>query len=534
MKTAKIKFSPTGDFIQYFENCTQQLEWIWDILLSFQLHNQCLKWYQWAKKKEKASQKPKTSADEFLPFSFDGIVECSLRFGKRSPYMYAACQIAVGGPVWVKDTSVVIHYKNKKGERKHKFGSKLIATEHPYKSLKPIPFAYREILGTPIKTVAQLDSMTRLNCLRGKEQLPELTIHSDYVGGLIKDFETAWKAYEDVALPDRSMPKFSRFKTRKMHTLSNRQSGCVRQVGEQLQIVDKWLLTPCDRTWKERIGGYELRSYRMTRRPSGWYICISVASPNEALRPTLKRKLDLRASEIRKQVEADQGDKERAKELLEQDVEYQTLKNALAELDEQIAEELKNAFGAKQTENSSTLKSGLRKIVSAENGREFNPNASRMRIEQHIVELQSKLDRIRDRNDKRLGASWRQSQRPATENEKRLQQQISRLHEKAANSSNAFNHKLSTRMVRTYDIVNWHEYDLKAMQRSPEPILAEDGSYFKKNKAERKAFLNRLLKMASIGDLKQKTQEKLTTAGKAFIAISKPEKEIVEEKIETS
>ena len=61
-------------------------------------------------------------------------------------------------------------------------------------------------------------------------------------GGLIKDFETAWKAYEDVALPDRSMPKFSRFKTRKMHTLSNRQSGCVRQVGEQLQIVDKWLL----------------------------------------------------------------------------------------------------------------------------------------------------------------------------------------------------------------------------------------------------------------------------------------------------
>ena len=228
--------------------------------------------------------------------------------------------------------------------------------------------------------------------------------------------------------------------------------------------------------------------------------------------------------------EAEAGDKERAKELLEQDAEYQTLKNALAELDELIAEELKNAFGAKQTENSSTLKPGLRKIVSAENGREFNPNASRMRIEQHIVELQSKLDRIRDRNDKRLGASWRQSQRPATENEKGLQQQVSRLHEKAANSSNAFNHKLSTRMVRTYDIVNWHEYDLKAMQRSPEPILAEDGSHFKKNKAERKAFLNRLLKMASIGDLKQKTQEKLTTAGKAFIPISKPEKEIAEEK----
>lgn len=230
MKSVKIKFTPTPEFIIYFEHCIQQLEWVWDTLLSCQLNNQCLKWYQWAKKKEKASQKSKPSDDSFSLFSLDGIIECPLRFGKKSPYMYSSCSIAWGGPVWVKDTSVVISYRDKKGTIKRKFGSKLVETDKPYHRIPIHPFAYREISGTPIKTVALLDSMTRLNMLRAKEQLPDLTIHSDYIGGLIKDFETAWKAYEDVALPERSMPKFSRYKNRKLRTLANRQSGSVQQV----------------------------------------------------------------------------------------------------------------------------------------------------------------------------------------------------------------------------------------------------------------------------------------------------------------
>ncbi len=514
MKTVKIKFTPTREFIEYFSRSTEELDWVWDRLLSFQLHNQCLKWYQWAKKKEKLSQQPKKSDDDFLPFTLDGIIECPLHFGKRSPYMYAACQIARGGPFWVKDTAIVIRYKNAKGENKRKFGSKLIDSGKPYEKLSIAPFEYRSIMGTQIKTVAALDSLSRLNTLRSQDGLPELSIHSDYVGGLIKDFETAWKAFEDVSLPDRSMPKFSRNKARKLQTLYNRQSGSVRVIGEQIQVANKIILNPCDRTWKDRIDGYALRSYRITRRPSGWYLCVSVGSDHEALRPTLKRKLDLRASEVKKQAGSD---KALQIEALAQDSEYQTLRNALEELDERITQDLKQNFGAKDSANVSTLKPGITKILSAENDRAFNRNSARTRIENHIIVLQGKLDRMRDRNDKRIRARWRQSERPPSKNEQHLQHRISRLHEKAANSSNAFNHKLSTRLTRTYKTINWEEYNLKSMMRSPEAILAEDGSHFDKNKGEQKAFRNRLLKCASIGDLKQKTQAKMEIAGKEFI-----------------
>lgn len=83
----------------------------------------------------------------------------------------------------------------------------------------------------------------------------------------------------------------------------------------------------------------------------------------------------------------------------------------------------------------------------------FKPNLKRDRIEIHIEKLQNQLSQIRLIND----AKWKQAgltgKRPQTKNEAKLQAKISRLHEKAANSTNAFNHKLSTRLARTYNAI---------------------------------------------------------------------------------
>ncbi|MGI0494308.1 hypothetical protein ACN4EG_21180 [Alkalinema pantanalense CENA528] len=82
-----------------------------------------------------------------------------------------ACRIAIGGSYWKKDESSSIPYRTKKGELKHKPGSKLVQGDKPYTPIEIKPHEYRmaqsgKFAGLALETPLHWDNMTILNSLR--------------------------------------------------------------------------------------------------------------------------------------------------------------------------------------------------------------------------------------------------------------------------------------------------------------------------------------------------------------------------------
>ncbi|MFM6008783.1 MAG: hypothetical protein ACKPB7_36940, partial [Sphaerospermopsis kisseleviana] len=132
MKTIKIKINLLPDQVALFNQYISELEWLWNKVLSNQLHNHCVTWYSWAENlhhtldtaaenlaklkpgqqeivrnyygvnpalKSKLSEADKKLVAKFeifskwSPFSFDGIIKTPLRMA-NSGYEGLSCQIA--------------------------------------------------------------------------------------------------------------------------------------------------------------------------------------------------------------------------------------------------------------------------------------------------------------------------------------------------------------------------------------------------------------------------------------------------------
>jgi len=514
MKTVKIKVEIAPESEALIAGWLKELEWLWNHARRVALHNHCLEWYGWAAKKAKDKK------GEFYGVNLQGIAPVPLRFSRRGAWIGAACQIAVGGPYFAKDASAAPIAYSDKGKVKYKPAVKLVKGDRPYELVQVGAYSPIEIDGTPIKRVMDLDRMGLLNLLREGEGLDPLTLSSDYVGGLLKDFETSWKAYLDANLPTRKQPLYKDGREGVVLTLSNAQNPPrwkEPKKGEpHFYCAGGIQAFPTDKHWQQRMGEMLPRSYKLTQKPSGWYLCISVATEAEALGPTLNARKNRRSGALKK---LHKGlDKDALDLVRANDPEFQRLAQDIAALEElKEVEAYESSPCRKTTGLTAGIDPGVKAIVATSEGHLFKPNYRRDRVKARIGQLQNRLDTMRNCNDKRQGKAWKRGERDATQNETRLQQQVRRLHERSANMSNAFNHKLSTRLARMFDGIAWENTQLNNMKGKAKPVLHESGQFYEQNNGAAKTGLNESLSMACIGDLKAKTKQKMKAARKQFV-----------------
>lgn len=540
MKTIKIKIQPTADQVSTFDNLLRESEWLWNKVLSNQLHNHCVTWYDWASKLQANLEKLQDAFNNLKPekqelvqkyytlntdkprlnesdrklvekfslwsrwnkFDLAGIIPTPVRIG-NSAYEGVSCQIATGGNYWKRDDNFVIQVKVK-GETKHIKGTKLVNGDKPWTRIKIEPHSYRtfpsgKFAGRELTTAKSFDNMTGLNSIRSAENLPDLTIASDYVGGLLEFFEQSWKAFLDVKRIDSRKPKFKNPDT-PITTVSNNQKApnrvspdkntiSVTNLGE-LKVVDKnWL-------YRLNLSSSVVRTYMITKSPSGYYINLVVAHPLQEDKAKLTKKLP----KIKK-------------EFGEESQEYLEIKQQLENLESKIQfAQRKNTRAYHVT----GIDPGVNAVIATDHGALFMPNLQRERVSIHIEKRQSKLNKIKDINDEKWKLAGNKGTRPKTKNEVKLQSEISRLHELGSNSSNAFNHKLSTRLSRTYKIVCWEDTALNNLKKQAKPESLPEGVGYAHNGASAKRGLNWILTQRCLGDLKAKTKSKVEANGGDF------------------
>ncbi|HLP88413.1 MAG TPA: transposase [Nostocaceae cyanobacterium] len=542
MKTIKIKVQPTQEQIDKFDQYIKELEWLWNVALSNQLHNHCVTWYDWAEKRQNELKKaaenlaklkpekqelvknfyshkygekqPKLSdADKklvakfeifnrWLPFDLDGIIKTPLRIG-NSAYEGLSCQIATGGNYWKRDDNFNIPIKNKKGETIYIKGSKLVKGDKPWERIQIKPHAYRifpsgKFEGRELVDIMKLDNLAGLNSLRALENLPDLTIFTDYIGGTLEFLKQAWLAFLDPKRVNSKKPKFKNQDT-PLTTISNNQrppikidtkSGLINVTGlGQLRVSDK--------SWVKRLelDNHVARTYMITKKPSGYYINIVVAHPLQEEKAKLTKQLP----KIKKEFGEDS----------QEYAEIVTKFNS-------VCEQMKLSHPQTKKDLAVGIDPGVSAIVSTDHGALFLPNLERERISIHIEELQSRLNNIKNINDEKWKAEGNKGARPKTNNEIKLQSKISRLQEKGANSANCFNHKLSTRISRTYKNVCYEDTQLTNLLKQTEPQALPEGVGYAHNGASAKRGLNWILRQRCLGDLKAKTKQKVESRGGKF------------------
>jgi hypothetical protein len=525
MKTVKIKVETSSAASDRIGGIKEELRWCWNRLRVYALRHQCLSWYQWAQKQ--------SEGDKLYPaFDLSDIIRTPLMFARVGAWNYASCQIAVGGPYWVKDQPNTIAYKQ--GDKiKYKHSMKLVDGEHPYKTLSPTPYEPPK----PTFKGAESVNMGMLNEDRKRDLLPELTMPCHYYYGLNADFIEAWAAYCDPKLGDRGQPLYKDGKQRKITCLYSKYPPMRGLLGREGRFVEDGsgnvlgiteigkepiICTPCDRTWAARLGDGEMRSYRLVSQPSGLYLCITVANQAEAKIPTVKAAQKMVAIALKKANPT--ATAKELKALREKSEEYKEASENVAVMQE-LATQLNREDSTCRNNATQTIKvkPSINFIAKTER-LAFRQNKGRFRNDSHIAVLQQRLDVMRNCNNRKTGLDWKRGEREATKNELKLKWAIARLNERAKNSTNAFNQKLSTRLARMGAVVEWDELPVDKMLSAPEPILDESGLFWHPNGATAKKLMNRMLKNSAIRQLQSLTKTKAETAGKSFVLVEKPDR----------
>jgi putative transposase len=148
---------------------------------------------------------------------------------------------------------------------------------------------------------------------------------------------------------------------------------------------------------------------------------------------------------------------------------------------------------------------GVKALITQDNGKQVKPAQLLKKQSKRLRRLQRKASR----------------QQKGSNSQKRTYQQLAQTHEKIRRSRNAFNHKVSTDLVREYGAIAFEDTRLQNMVRAPKAKMNEDGS-FAQNGASRKAGLNRSLLDAAIGDLRAKIETKAKAADREFVRTAAP------------
>lgn len=560
MKTICVKVKLTPEQETEFDQAITELEWAWNYALKIYLYNHCKEWYKWAAKtKEKVDkamadiEKLPTKQKEFVKqyfwgdpasrpskldasqrklvdeekgtlrilylwsqFNIEGIIETPLRISERSAYTGASCVIAEGGPFWATE---IVEKNNDAGEPQKVRKSKLVQGKKPYTPLQIVKHKYPLVPSGQFKDREIIDwtdliVKSVLNSVRESEGLPELNLHSNYINGLISQngsLTKAWSAFLDTKRRQSKRPKFKNEQYR-LNTLLNLYALDIpdKESGENfIEVRQLGKLEVTDRTWRVRLGKDSLRSHCVTKKRSGYYVHITTEHPLQADKTVLAKQL----TKVKKENGIDS-------------VEYKELALKIADLEDKIKSS-KTIFRKKKLVVG--IDPGVNAIVATDHGALYTPNLSRERITTHLEKLQSKLKYAQEINDKlwaeenkdkleKLTAENQvnfkiEDKRPKTKNELKLEQKIARLHERGANSSRHFNHKLSTRIARTYTHISWEDTKLVNLLKQAKAKPDMSGIGYLPNGAAAKRSLNWLLKQRCLGDLKERTKKKVEEYG---------------------
>jgi len=565
MKTICVKVKLTKDQEQQFEEIIKELEWIWNYSLRTYLHNHCTKWYEWATNTNNKVTKALAEIDKLPPkqkefaqayflghtstnpskleqsvqkkitenktykilelwnaFDLEGIRKVPLRFSDKSAYIGAACVIAEGGPYWslvdtvdTKETKEVNNSNSTESEtevRRKKW--KLCSGGKPYTPLFINPHSYPLVPSGEYKDREIIDwtdlvVKAVLSSVRESQGLPPLNIHSNYINGLVSQngsLQKSWSAFLDTTRQQSKKPKFKNEDYR-LNTLLNLYPPVVSDADSEetwIEVRQLGKLEVIDRNWRKRLGGDALRSHCVTKKRSGYYVHITTEHPLHSEKTVLIKQLA-------------KAKKENGIE----SPEYTDIALKIADLDSTIRS---SKTKPKKKELSIGIDPGIVSVIATDQGDLYTPNLSRERITMHIEQLQHKLKRMQTVNN----ALWKQNnlyslesgeaiditqKRPKTANELKLEHKIARLHERGASSARHFNHKLSSRIARTYKHVVWEDTKLENLLRQCKAKPDMSGIGYLPNGAASKRGLNWLLKQRCLGDLKERTKQKVLEYG---------------------
>ncbi|MHC5779549.1 RNA-guided endonuclease TnpB family protein [Nostoc sp.] len=147
---------------------------------------------------------------------------------------------------------------------------------------------------------------------------------------------------------------------------------------------------------------------------------------------------------------------------------------------------------------------GLKSVITTDAGREVKPPKLYRNQQAKLRRLQRKLAR----------------QQKDSSNSKKTKHLIALLHEKIRRSRNAFNHKLSTKIVCEYGAVAMEDLQIKNLTRKPKARPQESGLGYEQNGAKRKAGLNKSFADSALGDLISKIETKSKAAGREFVRVA--------------
>lgn len=160
-----------------------------------------------------------------------------------------------------------------------------------------------------------------------------------------------------------------------------------------------------------------------------------------------------------------------------------------------------NSPKPKSSDKACGVDPGVAAAVTLDNGRQFVPANPLKKNLKRLRRLQRKAAR----------------QQKESNGQKRTYQAIARLHEKVRRSRKAFNHKVSTKLVREYGAIAFEDTNLQNITRAPKPKLKEDGKGWERNGSAAKAGLNRALLDVAIGQLRTFTEQKCKAWDREFV-----------------
>lgn len=147
---------------------------------------------------------------------------------------------------------------------------------------------------------------------------------------------------------------------------------------------------------------------------------------------------------------------------------------------------------------------GLKSVLTTDAGRSVAPPKLYRQKQKRLRRLQRKASR----------------QVKGSASQKRTYKKLAVLHEKIRRTRNAFNHKLSTSLVRELGAIAIEDIQIKNLMRRPKPKKREDGLGYERNGAKRKAGLNKSFADTALGDLKAKLQSKALAGGRELVLVA--------------
>lgn len=144
---------------------------------------------------------------------------------------------------------------------------------------------------------------------------------------------------------------------------------------------------------------------------------------------------------------------------------------------------------------------GVKQNATTSEGKVYHCKQSK-RIQQRIERLQRKAAR-----QYRMNADEKHPTGRSTLGHQRTIGEISRLQDKQKRSRHAWQHKTSTKILKSNGVIVFEDLKLQNMTKRPKPKSDEKGGYAK-NGAKAKAGLNRVILKSGLGGLRSKVESK--------------------------